>query len=405
MNNKSIAFLHPDLGIGGAERLVVDLALALQEEQNNVVIYTNHHDPKRCFEETKNKLKVKVKGNIIPKSIFNKFQILCTVIRMIIAAIYIIIFDNNYDYIIVDQCSSPLFLLKLFTKSKIIFYCHYPDLLLVTNRTGILRKIYRFFFDRYEKFMMKYNDLVLFNSKFSKGISMQYFNFLTKTGILYPTYKKSENIIDNNYRSNLKELKDIKKQHYFLSINRYEIKKDIIFAIESFNQLIQNNKNDNNISNSKLIIAGGYDDRLDENKDYLNKMIKLTEDYDISDKIIFLKNISNDDKIFLIKNATALLYTPENEHFGIVPLESMSYGCPVICRNSGGPLETVLHNKTGLIVKDRNIKECSDYMEKLLKSPDLRSKLSNKGIEWVEYNFGFEKFKTELINFLLSLNK
>ena len=43
------------------------------------------------------------------------------------------------------------------------------------------------------------------------------------------------------------------------------------------------------------------------------------------------------------------MYTPANEHFGIVPLEAMAAGRPVIAVNSGGPLETVRHQSTGLL--------------------------------------------------------
>ncbi|KAJ3791403.1 hypothetical protein GGU11DRAFT_751884 [Lentinula aff. detonsa] len=48
-----IAFIHPDLGIGGAEHLVVDAALGLQNLGHQVDIYTSHHDLNHCFEETK----------------------------------------------------------------------------------------------------------------------------------------------------------------------------------------------------------------------------------------------------------------------------------------------------------------------------------------------------------------
>ena len=39
----NILFLHPDLGIGGAERLVVDAAVAAQRRGHTVRIVTNHH--------------------------------------------------------------------------------------------------------------------------------------------------------------------------------------------------------------------------------------------------------------------------------------------------------------------------------------------------------------------------
>jgi hypothetical protein len=48
-----VAIVHPDLGIGGAERLIVDAAVALKERGHEIFIYTSHHDPNHCFPETK----------------------------------------------------------------------------------------------------------------------------------------------------------------------------------------------------------------------------------------------------------------------------------------------------------------------------------------------------------------
>jgi alpha-1,3/alpha-1,6-mannosyltransferase len=48
-----IAIVHPDLGIGGAERLIVDAAICLQRQGHSVTIYTSHYDPGHCFPETK----------------------------------------------------------------------------------------------------------------------------------------------------------------------------------------------------------------------------------------------------------------------------------------------------------------------------------------------------------------
>lgn len=46
-------FFHPDLGIGGAERLVVDAAVALQARGHKVTIFTSHCDPRHCFDEAR----------------------------------------------------------------------------------------------------------------------------------------------------------------------------------------------------------------------------------------------------------------------------------------------------------------------------------------------------------------
>ena len=65
---------------------------------------------------------------------------------------------------------------------------------------------------------------------------------------------------------------------------------------------------------------------------------------------MFLRTITNNDRALLLDEATVLLYTPENEHFGIVPVEGMYNGCIVIACNSGGPTESILHSKTGFLL-------------------------------------------------------
>ena len=50
---QSIVFFHPDLGIGGAERLIVDAAVGLQSLGHTVTIFTSHCDPRHCFDEAR----------------------------------------------------------------------------------------------------------------------------------------------------------------------------------------------------------------------------------------------------------------------------------------------------------------------------------------------------------------
>lgn len=44
-----VTFLHPDLGLGGAERLVVDAVLALRNRGHEVKIVTNQFSKNHCF--------------------------------------------------------------------------------------------------------------------------------------------------------------------------------------------------------------------------------------------------------------------------------------------------------------------------------------------------------------------
>jgi alpha-1,3/alpha-1,6-mannosyltransferase len=88
---KKVAILHPDLGIGGAENLIINVALALKMKNYDVKIYTPYYDPKRCFEECK-LLDIEVKGNWFPRTIFGRFIAFCAYIRMLLCALWVVFF-------------------------------------------------------------------------------------------------------------------------------------------------------------------------------------------------------------------------------------------------------------------------------------------------------------------------
>lgn len=138
-----IAFVHPDLGIGGAERLVVDAGLALKSRGHVVHFFTSHHDKSHCFEETRNgSLQVTAVGDWLPRHCFGYFYAFWAYVRMIYVSLYLVFFSSwRMDVVFCDQVSVCIPVLKL-SKARIVFYCHFPDLLL-TQRKSLLKRIYR----------------------------------------------------------------------------------------------------------------------------------------------------------------------------------------------------------------------------------------------------------------------
>lgn len=63
--------------------------------------------------------------------------------------------------------------------------------------------------------------------------------------------------------------------------------------------------------------------------------------------LLFLLSVPTALKTALLRSARLLVYTPAEEHFGIVPLEAMLAGLPVLACDSGGPTETVVEGVTG----------------------------------------------------------
>lgn len=82
-------------------------------------------------------------------------------------------------------------------------------------------------------------------------------------------------------------------------------------------------------------------------------------------QVYFVPSFTDEQRTLLLAACTAVLYTPENEHFGIVPLEAMSAARPVIACNSGGPKESIIHKKTGYLCAP-NAKDFAAAMKHLL---------------------------------------
>jgi alpha-1,3/alpha-1,6-mannosyltransferase len=128
--------------------------------------------------------------------------------------------------------------------------------------------------------------------------------------------------------------------------------------------------------NSDRIHLGGYDSRISENVQYHKELESLAESLGLSHatvktvptalaipediKTLFLLSVPGPFKTTLLRNAKLLIYTPTNEHFGIVPVEAMQHRVPVLAADTGGPLETVLDGKTGWL---RDVKDVSAWTE------------------------------------------
>ena len=150
-----------------------------------------------------------------------------------------------------------------------------------------------------------------------------------------------------------------------------------------------------NLDGVHLVMAGGYDERVVENKEHYTELSDLVAHLDLKEQVTFLRSISDAQKRTLLKYSTCLIYTPDREHFGIVPIESMYMKCPVIAVSSGGPLETVSHSETGFLCEP-NVDMFADAMMKIVKDKDLANKLGQAGHDRVVQLFSFETFTNKL---------
>eukprot|EP01060_Flectonema_neradi_P030679 TRINITY_DN4504_c2_g2_i1.p1 TRINITY_DN4504_c2_g2~~TRINITY_DN4504_c2_g2_i1.p1 ORF type:complete len:458 (+),score=69.51 TRINITY_DN4504_c2_g2_i1:91-1464(+) len=414
-----VAFLHPDLGIGGAERLVIDAAVALQNNGHQVVMYTAHHNPDHCFIETKDgTLVVRVAGDWLPRHILRKGHVLFATLRMWYLTISFLLFSDRVDVVIIDQVSLPLLLIRILAPQlPSLFYCHFPDKLCdatLSTRRSVIRKLYRLIFDSLEEFCFKSASRVVFNSAFTKETTITTFPSLCstvskdKTDILYPPLNCSNLAKEPENSGNRLSDDGLENRVLVVSINRFEEKKNISLAIDAFNAAVKDISdgktslpNGKVASDLRLVLAGGYDPRLSNNVEYFQKLEAAAKESPFSSQIRFLTSFTEYEKYFMLRHADVLLYTPTAEHFGIVPLEAMYCGVPVVAVNAAGPLETVVDGKTGFLRPPTAIDFAAGIKSVLTHTN--KAKMSTEATAHVNNNFTLEAFAFNLQRNLRSI--
>ncbi len=142
-------------------------------------MYTPFFDPERCFKEARELLDVEVHGDLFPRSIFGRMIAFCAYVRMMLCALWVILFGGNYDYYVLDQVSFPIPLLRC-RRRNVLFYCHYPDKLLSTDRRSPIKRFYRFFLDNLEEITTGMARCIVVNSQFTQKVFYDNFPLIRK---------------------------------------------------------------------------------------------------------------------------------------------------------------------------------------------------------------------------------
>lgn len=98
----------------------------------------------------------------------------------------------------------------------------------------------------------------------------------------------------------------------------------------------------------------------------------------VADRVQFLGEVDGDEKWSLIRAAALLALTSYNENFGIVVLEAMAAGCPVLVTPEVGLAAEVSATGAGVVVAGEP-KDIADAIVALLDQPDLRRSMGERG--------------------------
>lgn len=347
-----IAVFH-ELDFGGAKRVVLEFAKRLKE--NNVVdIYyvDSKIDNNLKDFSTSNywyRFNSKVwKGNNW-KVRLNKDTVELFKLYRLHKKVAFDIESRKYDYIFVhpSKFTQAPFLLR-FLKNKCIYFCQEPLRIVYDKNLSNLsfvkfpKKAYEFFIRKIRKRidLKNFNNakLVLANSIFSKKL-------------IEESYRKPVIVCYLGVDTNL-----FKPQKLNKSI-------DVLF--------IGNKDN-------------GYT--------FLDELSKLNIDFKIRTVLRGSKksNIADKELVRIYNKSKILIALNHNEPFGLIPLEAMACGVPVVAVFEGGYMETIVDGKTGYLVK-RDYGRLEEAISKLLNNEKLRMKMGKEARSNIEKNWTWNK--------------
>ena len=122
---------------------------------------------------------------------------------------------------------------------------------------------------------------------------------------------------------------------------------------------------------------------------YLNKLKKMTKDLDLEDQIRFPGFYEN--PMELMSCLDAVILTTKKESFGLVLIEAMHAGIPVIGSNAGGVPEIIDHKTTGLLFETWNSLSLASMIKELIRDDKLRKNLAINGQLKAKQQFDLDK--------------
>ncbi len=209
---------------------------------------------------------------------------------------------------------------------------------------------------------------------------------VVRYGIIKPKINKKKILIEF-----YKRFPKLKNKNFYLFLGRFHEKKGCDILIKSIKKI---EKKFNDI----ILFIGPQ-----TGSEYENKLKRLSNKYNLNNKIIFSDMLLDENKWGAILASKAMVLSSHGENFGVSLVESMCLGKPVLTTNKVNIFKEILNDKAGYISND-NVNDFAKILKKFneLKDNELKT-LSNNAIKCFAKNFDLSKNKNSL-DYLIKMN-
>ncbi|GAB3570810.1 glycosyltransferase family 1 protein [Arthrobacter alkaliphilus] len=177
------------------------------------------------------------------------------------------------------------------------------------------------------------------------------------------------------------------RKHRILIVGRLVPRKGVDLVIQSLPLLAEAGFED-----VELLIVGGSGDALALDEDpEVQRLRAIARDLGVADQVTMLGQVPRGAMPGIFRSADVVACTPWYEPFGIVPLEAMACGVPVVAAAVGGLRETVVDHRTGLHVPPRDPEAIAAAVQELLADPVLRAEMGRAGMRRARSRYSWDR--------------
>ncbi|HEX2247294.1 MAG TPA: glycosyltransferase, partial [Arthrobacter sp.] len=177
------------------------------------------------------------------------------------------------------------------------------------------------------------------------------------------------------------------RRHRIMSVGRLVPRKGVDLVVRALRLL-----KDQGIDDVELLVVGGASgpDGLAGDPE-AQRLMELAGELGVADQVVLRGQIPQDKIPTVLRSADAVVCVPWYEPFGIVPLEAMACGVPVVAASVGGLIDTVVDRKTGLQVPPKDPEAVACALAELLRDPQLAQELGRAGRKRVRTRYSWDR--------------
>ena len=368
-----VALYYPWIYLtSGGERIIAELT---RRSRHEWLLFTSHYDPESTFPELRSRGVVELNRVSVQRDMLSVARSAGSILRQKLPprdydAIFVLgeglgdlILFRNHSRPVLGYCLTPLraafdpvYQAQAYAKRGL------PGKLALSGGLALFRAIDRLAWKHYSRLLFVSQEAV--RRARAGGLLGRHVPEVLYTGVGLSADRPSDTF-----------------DPFFLIPGRIMWTKNVQLGIRAFQEFQSAHPE---YRNFRLWIAGVVDQK---SRPYLEELRELTAG---DPRIQFQLAPTDQELRRLYETCYAVLFPPLNEYLGIVPIESMAFGKPVIAVNQGGPRETIEHGAHGFLASPAP-REFAGLMAALAANPGIARAMGRAGFRHAR-DFSWDHF-------------